>query len=77
MAMTRFFLGLDLWQSRDLTALAIWEWTEAEGARDPVTWEYRKVILQRVRHLERMPLGTTYPEVVARVTEVMRTLGRS
>jgi hypothetical protein len=51
-----FYLGLDLGQRRDHTAVAI--------------VERREFLL--VRHLERMPLGTPYPSVVARVREMVQ-----
>ena len=75
--MAGYFVGLDLGQSRDFTALAILEWTEKVGDRDAATWEQRKVIGHRLRHLERLPLGTTYPEVVERVSEVVGSLAEA
>jgi hypothetical protein len=75
--MTGFFVGLDLGQARDFTALAVLERMEVQGTWDAVNWVHRKVILQRVRHLERMPLGTSYPGVVERVAAVMESLGQS
>jgi hypothetical protein len=53
---TTFYLGLDLGQRHDPTAIAV-----VEG---------RDVI--RVRHLERVPLGTPYPGVVERVRAIVR-----
>ena len=73
----RFFVGLDLGQARDYTALAILERTESGGEIDAVTFARRKVILHRIRHLERLPLGTSYPQVVARVAAVMEMIGQS
>jgi len=73
----RFFVGLDLGQARDYTALAILERTESAREIDAVSFERRKVVCQRIRHLERLPLGTSYPQVVARVAAVMETIGRS
>jgi hypothetical protein len=52
-----YYLGLDLGQRRDFSALAV---VEKEGRT------------LTVRHLERMELGTPYPRVVTRVCEVMR-----
>jgi hypothetical protein len=51
-----FCVGVDLGQKRDHTAVAV-----VERGR----YCY-------VRHLERMPLGTPYPGVVARVTEMVQ-----
>jgi hypothetical protein len=73
--MNGFVVGLDLGQARDFTALAVLEWTEGRGAWDAAAWTHQKVNEQRVRHLERVPLGTPYPEVVTRVAAVMASLG--
>ena len=69
-----FFVGLDLGQKRDYSALAVVERVEARlawmGPAPPLG----------VRYLERMELGTPYPEVVARVSEILqdpKMLGQS
>jgi len=59
---------LDLGQAQDFTALAVMEHAEFVGERDPVTYERVKETRLRLRHVERMPLGTRYPKVVERVT---------
>lgn len=53
-------MGIDVGQKRDPTAVCIAqsEWREVEG---------RMEIHFSIRHLERLPLGTPYPEVVERV----------
>ena len=58
--MTRFIVGLDLGQAGDYTALAVLEkvWVEREG---------QPRARYDVGHLERPPLGTPYPDVVALV----------
>jgi hypothetical protein len=67
------FIGLDLGKSRDYSAVAMVERVEiAEGERDPVTFEPRMARRYRVRHLERVPLGTLYPDVVERVRDVVQ-----
>ncbi len=58
MAELRFYVGLDLGQKRDHAAIAVVEKEPAEG-------------LIRVRHLERIALGTLYPRVVRRVQELV------
>ncbi|MFN7996935.1 MAG: hypothetical protein U0Q18_25195 [Bryobacteraceae bacterium] len=68
-----FFVGLDLGQSRDYTAVAVLERSEAAGAFDPAVFAYRKEVNLRLRYLERVPLGTPYPEVVERVGRVVRS----
>jgi hypothetical protein len=51
---------VDPGQRQDPTALAVVEWAGPEAALS-------------LRHLERMPLGTPYPEVVGRVSRRMRS----
>ncbi len=68
---SRFLLGLDLGQARDHSAIAIAERrVELTGVRDPVTYvdETRTRVL--IRHLERIPLRTPYPQVVERVRAI-------
>lgn len=55
--MPEYFIGLDLGQKRDYTAIAI---VERDGER------------LALRHLERLKLGTAYGHVVDRVQELMR-----
>jgi hypothetical protein len=55
-----YYVGLDLGQANDYTAIAVVEETE-RGGDSPL----------HVRHLERPPLGTYYPEQVARVKELV------
>lgn len=54
-----FFVGVDLGQKRDHAAIAV---VEREPGEEAV----------RVRHLERMALGTPYPRVVTRVRELVQ-----
>jgi len=72
--MGKNFIGLDLGQKGDYTAIAIVEqWTEGLGGVDPATFEPRTKTWLDVRHLERLPLGTPYPDVVERVCDVVRS----
>jgi hypothetical protein len=57
-------VGVDLGQQRDWTAISV-----TERVEDPGGVEYR------VRHLDRPPLGTPYPQVVERVVGLIRQLG--
>jgi hypothetical protein len=60
-----FYVGLDLGQRQDFSALAV---VEREEQRFAWMAGPREV---SVRHLERMELGTPYPRVVKRVCDVM------
>jgi hypothetical protein len=57
----RYTVGVDLGQSQDFTAICVVRRLEEEGA---------KPIFQ-VGFLQRLPLGTTYPTIVAHVIERM------
>jgi hypothetical protein len=57
-----FYVGLDLGQAQDYTAIAVAEWLSAEG-KD----EYH------VRHLQRFRLGMSYPDMVAEVARMMHS----
>jgi hypothetical protein len=64
-------VGLDLGQTSDFTAVTILEWSqvpdpEAPDSRVPG----RKVSHYAVRHLERLPPGTPFTEVCARLRDV-------
>ncbi len=60
-----FFGGLDLGQMADYTALSVLERTEHEEPGKPG----QRVRRYAVRHLERWPLRTPYPDIVADVVE--------
>lgn len=59
----RFIIGLDLGQMQDYTAIAV---AERLGGS-------RKDRAYHLRHLERFKLGTSYPDVVNRVKELLNT----
>jgi hypothetical protein len=63
-----FYAGLDLGQRRDYSAIAIVERKELMRA-------FQTPLFQGllVRHVERIPLGTPYPRVVARVRDIVRS----
>ena len=58
---TRYTLGLDLGKVNDFTAVSIAEWV-----RDVPPYTVN------VRHLQRFPLGTSYPAVVDQVEEMLK-----
>src|SRR5258708_25403961 len=69
----RIFVGLDLGQSQDPSALSIVERAEVfPGEMNWVTYEQRRPMRFRVLYLERMLLGTPYPRVVERGRQVVR-----
>jgi hypothetical protein len=69
---TRYFVGLDLGKSQDHSAWVVVERDEmSTDEMDYVNFERRRRRRFRVRFLERAPLGTSYPNVVERVREVV------
>ena len=70
-----YFVGVDLGQCRDYTAIAVVERAERIGPFDRVVFAHRKLVSLCLRFLERVPLGTPYPEVVRRVVEVAGSRG--
>jgi len=72
-------VGVDLGQSTDPTAICVLEWIK--GVLDPNSeWErhtgtgrlpQKPTERLDVRHLERLPLGLSYPEVVQRVADLL------
>ena len=58
-------IGLDLGQKRDPSTRAILEVGEdVTGRRDPVTWECEREPYVNLLYLERIALGTPYPDAV-------------
>jgi hypothetical protein len=74
---SQLYLGIDFGQAQDYTAFAILEksWVFV-GPRNH--WDYQRRREERfaVRHLERLPLGTPYTAVVARIAQIARPLDR-
>lgn len=89
-----FYVGLDLGQSNDYTAVAVVERITGKAVetgksrtltdleRADLEWAFGDIVpvpdapaappQYHLRHLERVPLGTSYPEVVARVQQLTR-----
>ena len=63
-----FYIGLDLGQKKDYSAIAVLE-------RIDRVKPYRGLVMEQLllRHAERLPLGTPYPKVVDRVREIVRS----
>ena len=68
-----YFIGLDLGQSHDFTAIAVLERAVLQREFDHAVWAFRKEVQLHLRHLERVPIGTPYPDVVRRVVEITRS----
>ena len=62
-----FYLGLDLGQKRDHSAVVVVERIDHRRAFQGTAFE--KLL---VRYVERMPLGMPYPRIVERVKEIVR-----
>jgi hypothetical protein len=61
------FIGLDLGQKRDHSAIAV---VEREEKR--LAWMPSMPECMRIRYLQRIPLGTPYTKVVEQVSEIVR-----
>ena len=61
-----FYFGIDLGQRRDHTALALVERKDQRRAYLPPVFRGLEVC-----HAERVPLGTSYPAIVARIREIL------
>ncbi len=57
-------IGVDIGQKRDPTAICVVESEKRPGENGRQVWHHT------ARHLERLPLGTPYPEVAKRIAEV-------
>jgi hypothetical protein len=70
-----FYVGLDLGQARDYTAVVV---LEHVLVRTPERHEQSVVPDDRdefhVRHVERLPLGTSYVDVIGYVTDLLRKI---
>lgn len=71
---SQFFVGLDLGQARDPSAIAVVERAELAGDWDQAAWAYRKAIELRLRRLERLPLGLKYPEIEERAKQLAQVV---
>ena len=71
--MNPYVLGLDLGQAQDFTALSLVEVVRPEPGAGAQESSGRREPIFDVRHLERFPLRTPYPEIVARVRAMLQT----
>lgn len=65
-------VGVDIGQRRDPTAIAVVEHEWREAGSGKTARAEQRVHHHVARHLERLPLGTPYPEVAERVAAVVR-----
>jgi len=65
-----FTVGVDLGQAIDPTAVLVVE----SGRPDPTPQDARPPIEHLVRHIERVPLGTSYIDVVEKISHVAETV---
>lgn len=65
-----FHIGLDLGQRRDFSAITIVEFVPASIPNYLVSKRSEPEF--RLRHVERLPLGTSYPAVIQRLAEITR-----
>lgn len=72
--MNDFYIGLDLGQTQDPTAIVVVEQTVEMGKGiNPITFQPQENVHFDVRHLERM-IGVPYPEVATRVRDIAKRL---
>ncbi|HUQ93873.1 MAG TPA: terminase family protein [Bryobacteraceae bacterium] len=68
-----YYIGVDLGQKHDYTAICIIERSLViTGPRDAATFEYPLEKRYIVRYLERLPLDTPYPEIVRHISAITR-----
>lgn len=65
-----YVIGVDLGQAADYTAVAVLE-------RHAPHEDRRQEATYHVRHLDRLPLGTPYPQQVERVTQILKQVRRT
>jgi len=68
-----FIIGVDLGQARDYTAICILERFE-ELTGEAAKGQWLKQVRYAMPHLERPPLGTSYPDIIERLKELIARL---
>ncbi len=68
-----FIIGVDLGQARDYTAIAILERIE-ELTGEAAKGRWLTQVRYEMPHLERPPLGTSYPAIIARLKDLIARL---
>ena len=73
-----YYVGVDLGQARDPSAIAILEYSEVPGTvRDPVRFNFPVIQRLALRQVERLPLGTEFSGVARRVGQIARYLANN
>lgn len=74
----QYFVGVDLGQRRDRTAIVVIEVAEiASNHRNPVTYVPDCQMRRGVRHIERLSLDTPYTAIAERITRLANDLAAS
>ncbi len=68
-----FIIGVDLGQARDYTAIAVLERIE-ELTGEAAKGRWLTQVRYEMPHLERPPLGTSYPAIIARIKDLIARL---
>ncbi len=68
-----FIIGVDLGQARDYTAICILERFE-EFTGEAARGQWLKQVRYEMPHLERLSLGTSYPDIIERLKELIARL---
>jgi hypothetical protein len=72
LAQPEWVIGVDIGQRRDYSAIAILECIEeSTGRRDALTYEWIRKLQVRLRHVERVHLGTPFHGLVNRVSQIV------
>ena len=66
-----YYVGFDIGQVRDPSAIAVLERSEVVVERSLVNYAYQTVTRLSIRHLERFPLGQDYPDMVEQVRRIV------
>jgi hypothetical protein len=68
---SRWVIGVDLGQKRDYSAVAALEVYDAVyDEREPITYDFVRERTHRVRGIERVRLGTPYPDIVRHLRDL-------
>jgi hypothetical protein len=73
-----YIVGVDLGKAQDFTAIAVLDRSKVMfTAADPATRQRVSAVRTRLVAMERVALATTYPDIVGRVEQVVKTLANA